>query len=289
MPSMNRRRVVKRAAALSLAPTALSALSAQRVLGQASPEAAAAPEGDPIRIGASVSTTGTNGRTGLYQQEAYRLWEAQKNASGGLLGRPVEMVLYDDQSDPTTGARLYERLITEDEVDLVMGPYASGVTQAVAQITERYGYPLLVAGASANSIWESGFQAVFGVYSVAGDYFKDIVTNIATEQGYSTAAVIYEDAVFPMSTGQGAVQHLNDVGIEVVLEESYPQQATDVSSVLTRIRDLDPDMLIGGSYLPDSVLITRQAKELGLNPRLYAFSVGAAQPEFVETLGEDAN
>src|SRR5690606_39933979 len=165
----------------------------------------------------------------------------------------------------------------------------SGVTQAVAQITERYGYPLLVAGASANSIWESGFQAVFGVYSVAGDYFKDIVTNIATEQGYSTAAVIYEDAVFPMSTGQGAVQHLNDVGIEVVLEESYPQQATDVSSVLTRIRDLDPDMLIGGSYLPDSVLITRQAKELGLNPRLYAFSVGAAQPEFIETLGEDAN
>lgn len=289
MPSMNRRRVVKSAAALSLAPTALSALYAQRVLGQASPEAAAAPEGDPIRIGASVSTTGTNGRTGLYQQEAYRLWEAQKNASGGLLGRPVEMVLYDDQSDPTTGARLYERLITEDEVDLVMGPYASGVTQAVAQITERYGYPLLVAGASANSIWESGFQAVFGVYSVAGDYFKDIVTNIATEQGYSTAAVIYEDAVFPMSTGQGAVQHLNDVDIEVVLEESYPQQATDVSSVLTRIRDLDPDMLIGGSYLPDSVLITRQAKELGLNPRLYAFSVGAAQPEFVETLGEDAN
>src|SRR5690606_22810810 len=123
MPSMNRRRVVKSAAALSLAPTALSALYAQRVLGQASPEAAAAPEGDPIRIGASVSTTGTNGRTGLYQQEAYRLWEAQKNASGGLLGRPVEMVLYDDQSDPTTGARLYERLITEDEVDLVMGPY----------------------------------------------------------------------------------------------------------------------------------------------------------------------
>jgi branched-chain amino acid transport system substrate-binding protein len=92
-----------------------------------------------------------------------------------------------------------------------------------------------------------------------------------------------------MSTGQGAVQHLNDSGIEVVLEESYPQQATDVSSVLTRIRDLDPDMLIGGSYLPDSVLIVRQAKELGLNPRLYAFSVGAAQPEFIETLGDDAN
>jgi branched-chain amino acid transport system substrate-binding protein len=290
MSPMNRRSVLKRASALGIGAGALGAN--RHVFAQGTPGAspvAAAPEGDPIRIGASVSTTGTNGRTGLYQQEAYQLWEAQKNASGGLLGRPVEMVLYDDQSDPTTGARLYERLITEDEVDLVMGPYASGVTQAVAQVTESYGYPLLVAGASANSIWESGFERVFGVYSVAGDYFRDIIINIATEQGYSTAAVIYEDAVFPMSTGQGAVRWLEEVGIEVVVEESYPQRATDVSSVLTRIRDLDPDMLIGGSYLPDSVLIVRQAKELGLNPRLYAFSVGAAQPDFLDTLADDAN
>lgn len=289
---MNRRDLVRRAALLGVSVPTMSAILAAEAGAQATPAAtpvAAAPTGDPIRIGASVSTTGTNGRTGLYQQEAYLLWESQKNASGGLLGRPVEMVLYDDQSDPTTGARLYERLITEDQVDLVMGPYASGVTQAVAQVTESYGYPLLVAGASANSIWESGFQAVFGVYSVAGDYFKDIVTNIATAQGYKTAAVIYEDAVFPMSTGQGAVAHLNEVGIEVVLEESYPQKATDVSSVLTKIRDLDPDLLIGGSYLPDSVLIVRQAKELGLNPRLYAFSVGAAQPDFLDTLAQDAN
>ena len=290
MSPMNRRSVLKRASALGVSASALGAN--RRLFAQGTPAAspvAAAPEGEPIRIGASVSTTGTNGRTGLYQQEAYQLWEAQKNASGGLLGRPVEMVLYDDQSDPTTGARLYERLITEDQVDLVMGPYASGVTQAVAQVTESYGYPLLVAGASANSIWESGFERVFGVYSVAGDYFKDIVTNIATAQGYKTAAVIYEDAVFPMSTGQGAVTWMQEAGIEVVVEESYPQKATDVSSVLTKIRDVDPDMLIGGSYLPDSVLIVRQAKELGLNPRLYAFSVGAAQPDFLDTLGEDAN
>lgn len=290
MSPMNRRSVLKRASALGVGASALGAN--RRLFAQGTPDAspvAAAPEGEPIRIGASVSTTGSNGRTGLYQQEAYQLWEAQKNASGGLLGRPVEMVLYDDQSDPTTGARLYERLITEDQVDLVMGPYASGVTQAVAQVTESYGYPLLVAGASANSIWESGFTRVFGVYSVAGDYFKDIVTNIATAQGYKTAAVIYEDAVFPMSTGQGAVAWMQEAGIEVVVEESYPQKATDVSSVLTKIRDLDPDMLIGGSYLPDSVLIVRQAKELGLNPRLYAFSVGAAQPDFLDTLAEDAN
>ncbi len=284
MSRIHRRSLIKRGSALG----AGLALGSSRTFAQSTP-VGEAPTGDPIRIGASVSTTGTNGRTGLYQQEAYLLWEAQKNANGGLLGRPVEFVIYDDQSDPTTGARLYERLITEDEVDLVLGPYASGVTQAVAQVTEQYGQPLLVAGASANSIWESGHQMVFGVYSVAGDYFKDIITNIAVSEGYTTAAVIYEDAVFPMSTGEGAVRHCEDAGIEVVHEETYPQQATDVSGILTQIRDLNPDMLIGGSYLPDSVLIQRQAKELDLNCRLYAYSVGAAQPEFIETLGDDAN
>jgi branched-chain amino acid transport system substrate-binding protein len=289
---LTRRDLVRRAAAVGASVPALTALMAGEAGAQATPAPASPappPEGEPIRIGASVSTTGSNGRTGLYQQEAYYLWESQKNASGGLLGRPVEMVIYDDQSDPTTGSRLYEKLITEDEVDLVLGPYASGVTLACAQITERYGYPMLVAGASAGEIWDSGFQYVFGVYSIAQDYFKDIVLTIAPAQGYTTAAVIYEDAVFPMSTGQGAVALCGEAGIEVVLEETYPQKATDVSSVLTRIRDLNPDMLIGGSYLPDSVLIVRQAKELGLNPKLYAFSVGAAQPDFLDTLGEDAN
>jgi branched-chain amino acid transport system substrate-binding protein len=283
-----RRDLIRRAAAIGASVPAASAVLAHHVQAQATP-AAAAPTGDPIRIGASVSTTGSNGRTGLYQQEAYKLWESQKNAAGGLLGRPVEMVIYDDQSDPTTGSRLYEKLITEDEVDLILGPYASGVTLAAVQVTEKYGYPMLVAGASAGEIWDSGFQYVFGVYSIAQDYFKDIVLNIAPAQGYKTAAVIYEDAVFPTSTGQGAVAHCEEAGIEVVLEEKYPQKATDVSSVLTKIRDANPDMLIGGSYLPDSVLIMRQSKELGINAKLYAFSVGAAQPDFYETLQADAN
>jgi len=284
----NRRDLVRRAAALGISVPTLVALLGTGANAQGTP-VGDPPEGDPILIGASVSTTGSNGRTGLYQQEAYLLWEAQKNASGGLLGRPVEMVIYDDQSDPTTGSRLYERLITEDEVDLVLGPYASGVTLAAAQITERYGYPMLVAGASAGEIWDSGFQYVFGVYSIAQDYFRDIILNIAPAQGYTTAAVIYEDAVFPLSTGEGAVAHCETAGIEVLVEETYPLRATDVSSILTRIGEAEPDMLIGGSYLPDSVLIMRQAKELGINVDLYAFSVGAAQPDFLDTLGEDAN
>lgn len=286
---LSRRQLVRRAAGLGIGVAALDAALATGVLAQGTATPVAAPpSGEPILIGSSISSSGSNARTGQYQIEAYKLWEAQKNAAGGLLGRPVQMVIYDDQSDPSTGSRLYERLLTEDQVDLVIGPYASSVTQAVAQITERYGQPLLSAGASAGEIWERGFQYIFGVYSVAQDYFKDIILNIATAQGYTTAAVIYEDTIFPTSTAVGAIALCQEAGIEVVVEEKYPQEATDVSSVLTRVREADPDMLIGGSYLPDSILITRQSKELGVNPRMYGFSVGAAQPDFYEGLQADA-
>ena len=287
----SRRAVLRRAAALGLSGPLVGAIQAAQgrsTKAQGTP-AAPPPTGEPVRIGAAVSTTGSNGRTGLYQLEAYQLWEEQKNASGGLLGRPVEMIVEDDQSDPATGARLYERLITEDEVDLVLGPYSSSVTQAVAQVTERYGHPMLAAGASAADIWNRGYQGVFGVYSVAEDYFRSILRDIAPAQGYQTAAIIYEDTLFPTSTAAGATAHCEASGIEVLVNEKYPAQATDVSSVLTRVREANPDILIGGSYLPDSILITRQAKELGINAKLFAFSVGAAQPDFGEGLGADAN
>ncbi len=288
---LSRRALLRRTAALGLsAPlaTAFLAAYARESAAQDATPAAPPPSGAPIKIGAAVSTTGSNGRTGLYQQEAYQLWEEQKNAAGGLLGRPVEMVIYDDQSDPATGARLYERLLTEDRVDLILGPYSSSVTQAVAQVTERAGQPMLAAGASAADIWARGYRYTFGVYSVAQDYFKDIVLAIAPAQGYKTAAIIYEDTLFPTSTAEGAAAHCEEAGIEVVVNEKYPAEATDVSSVLTRVRDANPDMVIGGSYLPDAVLIIRQSKELAVNPKLFAFSVGAAQPDFVESLGADA-
>ncbi|HEY7029756.1 MAG TPA: amino acid ABC transporter substrate-binding protein [Thermomicrobiales bacterium] len=284
MRRRSRRDIVRDAAAG--AGLALAAWSRTVAAQQGTP--VAPPTGEPIKIGAAVSTTGSNGRTGLYQQEAYQLWEEQKNGAGGVLGRPVKMVIYDDQSDPATGARLYERLLTADKVDLILGPYSSSVTQAVAQVTERAGQPMLAAGASAGDLWARGYRYLFGVYSIAEDYFRDIVTIIAPAQGYKTAAIVYEDTLFPTSTASGAAAHCEATGIEVVVNEKYPAKATDVSSVLTKVRDANPDLLIGGSYLPDSVLITRQSKELGVNPRLFAFSVGAAQPDFVESLGADA-
>src|SRR2546423_8708595 len=115
------------------APAAL-AVAAALAAGGALPATAQGP----IRIGASLSLTGTYAKLGKNQHEGYQLCEKELNAKGGLLGRKVQFVVYDDQSMPATGVRLYEKLITEDKVDAVMGPYSSPITEAVANGTEKY-------------------------------------------------------------------------------------------------------------------------------------------------------
>ncbi len=249
---------------------------------------AAAPKGAPIKVGASVSTTGSNGKTGLYQVEAYKLWIDQVNARGGLLGRPVEMIILDDESDPTIGTKLYEKLINEDKVDLVMGPYSSSVTQAVSTVTEKYKFPMLAAGASASDIWKRNYKYIFGVYSVAESYFYSVI-DIAKAAGMQTVAIVNEDTVFPKATAAGTAEYVRKQGLRIVFQEQYPAKATDLSSLITKVKAAKPDVLVGGSYQPDSILLTRQAKELDLNVKLLAFSVGAAIPEFGTGLGKDAD
>ena len=129
----------------------------------------------PIRIGASLSLTGTYAEPGSYQAEGYKLCERDLNAKGGLLGRKVEMVVYDDQSQPATGVRLYEKLITEDKVDAVMGPYSSAISEAVANVTEKYKKVMVAPLAATTSIFKKGRKYVFMVISPAEVYLEGLV------------------------------------------------------------------------------------------------------------------
>src|SRR6266581_5367970 len=119
------------------------------LLGTAHAEAQA-----PIKIGASLSLTGTYAKPGTYQKEGYEVCAEEVNGKGGLLGRKIEFVLYDDQSTPATGVKLYEKLITEDKVDAVMGPYSSPITEAVANVTEKYKKVMVSPLAATTSIFK---------------------------------------------------------------------------------------------------------------------------------------
>src|SRR5262245_1606913 len=165
-----------------MTPKLLGALLvASTVLVASLPVAAQAP----IRIGASLSLTGTYAKPGKYQQEGYQLCGKELNAKGGLLGRKVEFVVYDDQSMPATGVRLYEKLITDDKVDAVMGPYSSPITEAVANVTEKYKKVMVSPLAATTSIFKKGRKYVFVVISPAEVYLEGLV-DVAAERGLKT-------------------------------------------------------------------------------------------------------
>jgi branched-chain amino acid transport system substrate-binding protein len=241
----------------------------------------------PIRIGASLSLTGTYAKPGKYQHEGYQLCVKELNAKGGLLGRKVEMVVYDDQSNPQTGVRLYEKLITEDKVDAVMGPYSSPITEAVANVTEKYQKVMVSPLASTTSIFKKGRKYIFMVISPAEVYLEGLV-DMAARRGLKTIAVVNEDTLFTKTAAVATAELAKKRGMQVVLQEAYPKGNQDFSAMLTKVRAANPDVFAAATYFDDAVAITRQMKELNVNPKMYGLTVGGDLPEFYDLLKQNA-
>ncbi|MBI2001687.1 MAG: amino acid ABC transporter substrate-binding protein [candidate division NC10 bacterium] len=241
----------------------------------------------PIKIGASLSLTGTYAALGQNQSRGYQLCAKHMNEKGGVLGRKIEFVLYDDQSQPATGVRLYEKLITQDKVDAVMGPYSSAITEAVANVNEKYKMPMVAPMASTTAIFKKGRKFIFMVQSPAEVYLEGLI-DMAAKRGLKTVAIINEDTLFPKATVQGTVELAKKKGLQVVFVEAYPKGNTDFSAIMTKIRAANPDVLGAATYFDDAVAITRQMKELNVNPKMYGVTVGGDLPKFYELLGKNA-
>ena len=241
----------------------------------------------PIRIGASLSLTGTYAALGQNQQRGYQLCAKHVNEKGGVLGRKIEFVLYDDQSQPATGVRLYEKLISQDKVDLVMGPYSSAITEAVANVNEKYQMPMVAPMASTTAIFKKGRKFIFMMQSPAEVYLEGLI-DVAAKKGLKTVAIVNEDTLFPKATVQGTIELAKQKGLQVVFVEAYPKGNTDFSAILTKIRAANPDVLGAATYFDDAVAITRQMRELNVNPKMYGVTVGGDLPTFYQLLGRNA-
>jgi branched-chain amino acid transport system substrate-binding protein len=264
----------------------LTACSLALALGLAAISLPADAQG-PIRIGASLSLTGTYAKLGKNQHEGYQLCIKDLNAKGGLLGRKVDLVVYDDQSTPPTAVRLYEKLITEDKVDAVMGPYSSPVSEAAANVTEKYKKVMVAPLAATTSIFKKGRKYIFMVISPAEGYLEGLV-DMAAKRGLKTIAVVNEDTLFSKAAAAGAAELAKKRGMQVVYQEAYPKGNTDFSALLTKVRAANPDVLAAATYFDDAVALTRQMKELNVNPKMYGVTVGGDLPEFYDTLKQNA-
>ncbi len=246
-----------------------------------------------IVFGAAVSETGKYAREGKDTRQGYLTWLDWVNDEYGGINvggerYKVEIVFYDDEGDPDTAANLVEKLITEDEVDYLLGPYSSGLTMSTSAIAEKYGMIMVEGNGASESIFERGFKNIFAVLTPAGNYTQSAL-QLLSERGAKTVVVAYEDTAFPTSVGQGAIRWAEEYGLEVLAVETYPIDVADVTAIMTKFRDLNPDVFVGGGHFNDALLFVRAAEELGFNPGAMVITVGPSNPEFPAEVGDAAN
>jgi len=247
-----------------------------------------------IKIGCAVSMTGKMAPEGTNVKRGVELWEKFINEKGGInVGGemyPVEVIYYDDKSDAGTGTKLTEKLITEDKVDFLFGPFSSGITFATTAIGEKYNIITVAPEANATNVYERGYKNVFSILPPAPALTQPIFEMAATlDPKPRTVAIIAANDLFPLSCAEGAVEKAEELGIEVVLYEKYPADTNDVSALLSVVKDKAPDIFLTSGYTKDALMVVRQAREINLNMPMFAFSVGIMLPEFISSLGDDAN
>jgi branched-chain amino acid transport system substrate-binding protein len=243
----------------------------------------------PIRIGATMSLTGKQySLQGGYGREGYLLCEKHVNAQGGVIGRPIQFVIYDDESDEKTAARLYEKLVVEDKVDALLGPYGTAITEAVADVPERHRQVMVAANAATSSIWEKGRRYLIMVLAPI-DSAAVGVMDTAARNGLRTVAILNQDALLPKAVAKGTSEVANSKGLEVISVQTYPDGTTDFSVVLNKLKAAKPDILVAASArLDDLVAITGQMKEVDFNVKMLSSLPYGLLPEYYKRLGKDA-
>jgi len=241
----------------------------------------------PLRIGVSISQTGSYAALGQNQLRGYQLCVKHANDRGGVIGRKLELVVHDDSSDPATAVRLYEKLITRNKVDLVLGPFATPATDAVANVTEKYRMPMVAPSAGTTSIYKKGRKFIFMVPPPAETRLEGLI-DLAAKKGLKTVALINGDELFLRTLTQATVELAKKKGLQVVSADAYPEGSTDFSAILTKVRAANPDVLGSAARFEDAVAITRHMKALNVNPRMVGQTGGADLPKFHEIMGRDA-
>ncbi|MBV8490170.1 MAG: amino acid ABC transporter substrate-binding protein [Candidatus Eremiobacteraeota bacterium] len=240
----------------------------------------------PIVIGAALSLSGIFSDGGHYSLEGYQLWIKQQNAKGGLLGRQVELKYYDDQSDGATAVRLYRRLIDEDHVDLIVGPYGTALSAPSANVAAQYKMPMILPETADVAMFGRGNAFIVQGLGPVQTYLFGML-QIAKDHGAKTIAVVGGDTAFPHSLANAVPEVERGFGMSTVYQEFYPASASDLSSVVQKTRQANPDVLLAMAFPNDSVVLLRNMKQAGYAPKIFYEAIGPSDPQFEKNVGKD--
>jgi branched-chain amino acid transport system substrate-binding protein len=228
---------------------------------------------EPIKVGLSLAMTGGVAQNGKQLLIALQLWRDDVNAKGGLLGRPVALVVYDDQSNPSNVPGIYNKLINVDKVDLLLGPYATNMTAAAMPvIIENNKLTISMMAVTVNRHFN--YPRYFSMLSTGPDGVRAFTKgffDLAAEQKPKpqTVALLSGDAEFSRTSADGARENAAAVGLKIIYDKSYPPATTDFAPTVRAIQAANPDIVFVAAYPPDTVGIVRAAHEIGLKPKMF--------------------
>jgi branched-chain amino acid transport system substrate-binding protein len=240
-------------------------------------------EGDTIILGSAISLTGKYSTNGIHAKNGYELAVKKINETGGVKvggkSYKLKVVYYDDESTPARGAQLAERLIKQDGVKYMLGPYSSGLTKAVAPVTEKYKIPMVEAEGASRSLFTQGYKYLFAVLSTSEQYLASsiaLAAEIAKKNGKKPGdvkvAMAFENDPFSLDVRAGVIDDVNKHGMKIVVDDKLPRDLSDMSATLTKVRALKPDLLVVSGHSKGAATAARQIKEMKIDVPMIAIT-----------------
>ncbi len=246
------------------------------------PPAAAA---EPIKVGIALSMTGNLADSASHYRKAIELWRDQVNGRGGLLGRPVELVIYDERSDPATAARLYERLITSDNADLLIAPWGSASTATASAVTEKHKRVLINAGGASEKIQQRGFKYVVQTAAPISAYVEGVAP-LMKRFGLRTMFMVSRDFNAARDMALELEKIVKSGEAQMLNSEYFPAGTSDFSSAIVKARQQNPDVWVSIAYPNEAIEMVRQFRGTNYLPKAF-ISNGVSQEDFLKVTGQD--
>ncbi len=245
--------------------------------------ASAKVEGDTIIFGAAVSFTGKYSTNGKHTKNGYDLAVARINEKGGVSvgGKTYKVAVqyYDDESTPARAAQLAERLILQDGIKFILGPYGSGLTKAVAPVTEKHKIPMVEGNGASRSLFNKGYKYLFAVLSTSEQYLAESVNLLAQkfkeagkDPSSAKVAIVVENDPFSADIRAGVMDDAKKHGMKIVIDDKLPKEMSDMTVSLTKVKALKPDLLVVSGHSKGAVLAVKQVDEMKVKVPMLAIT-----------------
>jgi branched-chain amino acid transport system substrate-binding protein len=257
------------------ATTGLSVLTALCALALTTATAEAA---EPFRIGLSLGLTGQYALPAAMQKRALELWRDEVNAAGGVLGRPVDLVLEDDGSDASRARAIYTRYVANRAFDVLLAPYSSDLTSAVAPIAEDAGVPMLAPGAAADEVYRKGYRNLFGILTPASRYTQGML-RLAYDAGIGTVGLLSAEDSFSRDIAEGTRKWAPFLKLRIAFDEPVGSDAS-LADAVSRMRRAGVGLVVVAGYMDEALRVRRAIAAVAWTPAAYFATIGPALPDW---------